>query len=535
MKNRCKHEPLNPLVLLYLPLNPQSFMKKRILIINCYFPELRKPVKLSSEIPNTLAPVLLAGAFNDALCEIKIYNEVSSGFLEVYARDLLSWPDMVVLTGLTFSLDRLRQLTAYFRHLRPGVVIVGGGQAVRAFPKYAATFLDYACLGDVEQMVSVAKEVFGKDYGSMAMEPRYDLAYWMKYMVGYAESSRNCNFKCSFCSLTGEGGKFVKSDLDYMRRQIKAMGKRHFLYFLDNQFYGNDRALFLEKLKVLKELRKEGYFKYWCGILTNDFLWNDENILMAKESGCFSLFIGVESFDQDWLQLVSKKQNMRQEQVALIRKCMDVGILFQYGLVYDPTERPLESMRRELEYICSNPEVPTPLFFFAAIPFPGTPFFHDKLAKRHILPWTKVRDLESSTLSLRPVEGSLEASGAFIKDTKYFIGFRNRIMKHQMRFLVKHRSKLSLSQLMVTSLSTLRLFAPYAFANLRNLGSKPTQRTHISTTEALDSVYTPYMQMPQQYASYFQPTYLTDALGEPNALVRDDLVAVRYKSALTEA
>lgn len=504
-------------------------MKKRVLIINCYFPELRKPVKLSREIPNTLAPVLLAGAFEPSLCDIKLYNEVSSGFLEVYAEDLLHWPDMVVFTGLTFSLDRMRQLTAYFRYHSPHAVIIGGGQAVRAFPQFTRTFLDYALTGDVEQLVGVVKEVFGKDHGCVKMEPRYDLAYWMGYTVGYAESSRNCNFKCSFCSLTGEGGKFVKSNLDYMRNQIKAMGKRYFLYFLDNQFYGNDRALFMEKLKVLKQLRKEGYFKYWCGILTNDFLWNDENILLAKESGCFSLFIGVESFDDDWLQMVNKKQNVRKEQIDLIRKCMDLGILFQYGLVYDPTERPLSSIRREIDFICDTPDVPTPLFFFAAIPFPGTPFFHDKLEKRHILPLTKVRDLESSTLTLQPVEGDLETSGAFIKDIKYFIGYRKRIMRHQMQFLARHRRKLSFKQLAVTGLSTLRVFAPYAFTNVRNLGKKSKLRTHISTTEMLDSVYSPKIRLPQEFEASFRPTYLTDETGAPNPLIVDDLMAQRYK------
>ena len=39
-----------------------------------------------------------------------------------------------------------------------------------------------------------------------------------------------------------------------------------------------------------------------------------------------------------------------------------------------------------------------------AVPFPATPFFHDRLARGLILPDTKVRDLEGSTLTLRPLD-----------------------------------------------------------------------------------------------------------------------------------
>jgi hopanoid C-2 methylase len=76
---------------------------KKILIINCYFPEKRYPKKYTNEIPNTLAPVFLAGAFSSETCDIRLYNELNSGFLEIYHPELIEFPDMVVFTGLTFA------------------------------------------------------------------------------------------------------------------------------------------------------------------------------------------------------------------------------------------------------------------------------------------------------------------------------------------------------------------------------------------------------------------------------------------------
>ena len=84
---------------------------KKILIVNCYFPEMREPIKRVNEVPNALAPVLLAGHFCSSACEVRLYNEVNSGFLEVFRPELLGWPDMIVLTGLTAAFDRLLHLS----------------------------------------------------------------------------------------------------------------------------------------------------------------------------------------------------------------------------------------------------------------------------------------------------------------------------------------------------------------------------------------------------------------------------------------
>jgi len=70
-------------------------------------------------MPLPLAPVHLAGHFAPHRWEIRLYNEVASGHLELFAADLLNWPDAVVLCGLTATFDRFRHLSAYFRTRNP--------------------------------------------------------------------------------------------------------------------------------------------------------------------------------------------------------------------------------------------------------------------------------------------------------------------------------------------------------------------------------------------------------------------------------
>ena len=380
-------------------------MKKRVLIVNCYFPEIREPIRLTNEIPNALAPVLLAGFFSPAHCEIRLHNEVSAGFLELYAPDLLSWPDLVVFTGLTAAFDRMLHLTAYVRSLRDGVVTVAGGLAIRSLPAYARRFFDYVCVGDAGEIREVIRDALGLACVAEEPMPRYDLAGWIGRRMGYVESSRNCNFRCSYCSLTADGRPYAAGDLEDLRRQIVAMGRREVICFQDNQFYGTDRRFFLDRMALLKDLRQAGYFKYWHAFVADSFLWDDDNLARARDAGCFSLFVGVESFDETWLRRVNKVQNTAEVQARLIKKCLEAGILLQYGLVFDPSARTLGDMHRELAHICDDPDLPGPNFIFMAIPFPGTPFFRDRASRGLVLPSTKIRDLEGSTLSLQPLDG----------------------------------------------------------------------------------------------------------------------------------
>ena len=504
--------------------------KKKILILNCFVPEIRESIQMRNLVPNTLAPVFLAGMFSSENCEIRCYNEVNSGFIEERSPDLLDWPDLVVLTGLISAFDRFLQTTAYFKTRNPGVIVVAGGTGIRALPKYSAKFFDYVCLGDAEELGDVIPEALGAHYMASDPQPRYDLAYWMR-RVGYAESSRNCNFRCSFCTLTGEGRRYEEQGLEHLKRQILSMGPRQIICFLDNQFFGPNRQFFLDRMALLRELKDAGHLGAWTAICTNTILWNEDNLHLAREAGCLSLFIGVESFDPNWLKGVKKSQNNRHSQIDLIERCIRAGILFQYGIVYDPSERSTSELRLELDYIFSEPRIPPPNFIFTAIPFPGTPFFHDRYRNDLILPNTKTRDLEGSTLSLRPVDG-VEETAKFLSEIKYFKGYRRKLFAHQLKMLQHYRKYFSPKQFALSNACILSLLSPSTMSYFPNFFVKRRPRTHVSTTERLDDVYQPRMYIGSSHESYFRPTHITDSSGVLNPLIEEDVLMTRFKHQL---
>lgn len=507
--------------------------RKRVLIVNCYWPETRVPMQLPNEMPMPLAPVHLAGHFAPRRWEIRLYNEVANGHLELFAPELLGWPDVVVFCGLTAAFDRFLHLSAYFRTRNPSVVVIAGGLAVRLLPAHAATRFDYACRGDVEEIREVIRDAFGEELVADDPVPRYDLAHWMGRWIGYAESSRNCNFRCSFCTLTADSLPWRATGAGTFMRHLEAMGPRVLLHIADNQFAGAGRDAFAERLDVLKRAREKGIFRWWAGFVTDAFLWDEENLRRAKDSGCISLLIGVESFDTQWLRRMNKAQNVRHSQQSLIRRCLEAGILFQYGLVFDPTERRVADMERELDVIAGDPSIPAPNFIFVATPFPGTPFFAEKHTQGLILPGTRVRDLDGSTLNLRALDGE-RAAAQFLRTTKNLVGRRGRFLAHQARFHWRYRAALDPHVHLASALTIGSIMSPQGLSNMRYLLRRKAPRTHIGATDLLDPVYTPTQPVDRKFASWFEPTMVTLADGSLNPALADDLTRAR-KQPVTAA
>jgi hypothetical protein len=490
-----------------------SLLRKRVLVVNCYFDDSRQPIKRTTKVPQAVGPIYLAGAFAPELCDVRCYTELASGPLE--DESLLAWPDMLVLTGLTNSFDRMLHLTAYARTKNPNVIVVAGGPTVRALPLLANRVFDYSCLGDIEELADVIREVFGREYVAEDMLPRYDLAYWLG-RIGYVETTRYCNFRCSFCSLTAEGQGYQTYKLDYIRRQILASGKRRRMFFLDNNFYGSDRSHFHARLDLINEMRAAGQFNEWGALVTNDFYSRDENLKRIHEAGCELLFSGLESFDNDWLRTFNKLQNTRAPQVEMIAKSLNAGVVFSYGLMLDVTTRSVSDLRRELNFITGTPEITIPSFVTLSIPLLGTPYFYECVKKGTILPDTKLRDMDGTTVLQRPVD-DMDEVVKFVNDLQSLRGFKTRVIKHAIDFTRLYGSKLTKMQLIMAVGAGLLVCAQPVATSLTGMGwarKRKQKRTFVSSTEPLDHMYTPAFRVDSRYESYFRPTMVTDEQGE---------------------
>ncbi len=487
--------------------------RKRILVVNCYFDDSRQPIRRTTKVPQAVGPIYLAGAFSRENCDVRCYTELASGPLE--DESLLAWPDVLVLTGLTNSFDRMLHLTAYARTKNPRVIVVAGGPPVRSLPALSEKVFDYACYGDIEELCQVITDALGPEYVAHTMLPRYDLAYWLG-RIGYVETTRYCNFRCSFCSLTAEGRPYKTYELDYIRQQILASGKRRRMFFLDNNFYGSDRNHFRARLELINEMRAAGQFNEWGALVTNDFYARGENLEMIRAAGCELLFSGLESFDNDWLRNFNKLQNTKAPQVEMISKSLNAGVVFAYGLMLDVTTRSVADLRRELNFITGTPEITIPSFVTLSIPLLGTPYFYECLKNRTLLPNTKLRDMDGTTVMQKPLSDLSEVV-KFVDDLQSLRGFQSRVVRHAVNFARIYHSKLTKMQIILAVGAGLLVCAQPLATSFTGFGwakKRQRPRTFISSTEPLDHMYTPAFRVDSKFEKYFQPTMVTDKSGE---------------------
>jgi hypothetical protein len=263
-------------------------------------------------------------------------------------------------------------------------------------------------------------------------------------------------------------------------------------------------------------MRGAGYFNNWGALVTNDFFLHDDNLVRIKDAGCELLFSGLESFDNDWLRNVNKLQNTSAPQVEMVHKTLNAGIVFAYGLMLDVSSRSITNLRRELEFIISTPELTIPAFLTLSIPLLGTPYFFECVRRGTILPLTKLRDMDGTTILLRPVD-QMDEVVSFVAQLQSLSGYHSRMLKHAVRFAQLYRSRLTKMQMILALGNGLLLCAQpltTSFTGLGWLRSRRRPRTFISTTEPLDSIYTPAFRVDSRFASYFKPTMVTDEQGE---------------------
>lgn len=495
--------------------------KPKVLIINCYADRHKETLGSPLFVPQCSAHVALAGALNPLNTDVKVYSEFYSGPMRDY--DLFNWADMLVLTGLNTAFDRMKHLTAYAKSIKPDITVVVGGSLARILPKLCSKYFDYVCSGDAEQLTEVIDDCFGEQYSKINPVPRFDLMEPSKLDIGYVESTRNCNFSCSFCSMSAENQPFVMLDESFIRNQLDNLGYKRCVIFVDQNFYGGNRQHFKARMKLIKEYYEKQKFEGWACLLTEDFFLKQENIDLARESGCIGFYSGVESFSEDQIKKFNKKQNLCSSQEILITSCLNAGMVFNYGIVYDPSERTIKELEDELNYIVSNKRITLPSFISIAIPIIGTPLFFQRLAENKLLPNMKLIDMDGRALCTKPIEDEQQVVEFIRKLDKNPLP-KLKLITHAIGFYLKYRKVMSRWAMLSSLMNTISMGMPTIGTNNREKKLKKWQkgRVYHASYAPVGTLYTPEITIDDKYNDYFKPLYITDENGGLSDDLKED-------------
>lgn len=350
-------------------------------------------------------------------------------------------PQVVAITALTPTIEQAMKTAQLAKNACPdAVVIMGGYHPTFNHQELLETdFVDIVIRGEGEytllDVVKTLKEggnlekVKGIAFDHIVTPPRplitdldslpypalhllpmdhYKLLN-MKTNMATMITSRGCPMQCSFCASAALHGRKLR-----LRSPEKIVDEMEFLineYNVETIAFMDDTFTLSSKRveKICDEIKKRNLDVFWGCTARVDNL--SENLLkQMREAGCITIFMGVESADQQILDQVDKKTT-----IAKIRNAFELsrkeGIRTIASVVLGMPGDTKESMGRTIKFV--QELKPSYAIFSLATPYPGTRFYQEMVEKNLI----KVKDWSKYTL-ISPIIDTMGCSLEELKKTQ---------------------------------------------------------------------------------------------------------------------
>jgi radical SAM superfamily enzyme YgiQ (UPF0313 family) len=184
--------------------------------------------------------------------------------------------------------------------------------------------------------------------------------------------SRGCPFDCEFCNVTAMFGHRprtkttaqVISELDGLRR----LGWRGAVFFVDDNFIGNQRALKEELLPALIQWQKgKRGVPFYTEASIN--LADDTELMgLMVAAGFDQVFVGIETPEEASLAECNKRQNQKRDLVADVKRIQRAGLQVQGGFIVGFDSDTPTVFQRQIEFIQQSGIVTAMVGLLQALP-----------------------------------------------------------------------------------------------------------------------------------------------------------------------
>jgi radical SAM superfamily enzyme YgiQ (UPF0313 family) len=318
----------------------------------------------------------------------------------------------VGITAKTVAIFRAAELAEEIKKVNPNILIIIGGAHITAvpretmekFPQFDIGIIGEGELTIVEIMQALEKSndlrsvhgliIRGKNGNPFSTAPRapienldsiplpaWDMVPHLKYYhesatrfsrlpLGSVITSRGCPGKCLFCDNSVFGRRFRAHSAHYVIEMIKYLKSTYgikSLVFYDDYFVADRKRL---KGICLKMIEEKLNLEWVCSARVNTI--NEEMLLLMKQAGCFQIAYGIESGNQEILNLQKKGITLERIRSA-VEMTHKAGIRTKgYFMVGHPTETK-ETIFETINFAKSIPLDNFQATYFT--PFPGSPAY----------------------------------------------------------------------------------------------------------------------------------------------------------------
>jgi radical SAM superfamily enzyme YgiQ (UPF0313 family) len=258
----------------------------------------------------------------------------------------LAWADYVFISAMVVQRESVRVIIKQCK--AAGVKVVAGGPLFTMeydqFPD-----VDYFVLSEAEETLApflhdLAKGQAQRIYTSTKFPdihqtpvPLWQIADLKHYDTISIQFSRGCPYNCDFCNITSLLGHRPRTkttaqiiaELD----SLYSLGWRKSIFFVDDNFIGNKKYIKTEVLPALIEWRKDKTGMSFNTEVSINLADDPVLLRLMVRAGFETVFVGIETPNEDSLAECSKNQNKGRDLVESVRQLQRAGLQVQGGFI----------------------------------------------------------------------------------------------------------------------------------------------------------------------------------------------------------
>ena len=252
----------------------------------------------------------------------------------------LEWADYVMISAMLVQKQSVHSILQRCSSL--GKKVVAGGPLFNGTPEEYLDQVDHLILNEAE--ITLPRFLADLEKGnpqkvyradsypelSMTPNPRWDLIKVKKYATLMIQCSRGCPYDCEFCDITTLYGRKPRvKEAGQLIGELQAiydMGWRGTVFVVDDNFIGNKVKIKKILPLLIEWMQTHEYpFRFTTEASIN-LADDDELIELMAEAGFDTVFIGLETPNEESLLECAKIQNRGIDMVAAIKKLQEAGI-----------------------------------------------------------------------------------------------------------------------------------------------------------------------------------------------------------------
>ncbi len=332
--------------------------------------------------------------------------------VETLTDEDLAWADHAFISAMVVQRKSAQQTIA--RCKEAGLTVVAGGplftseyerfetvdhfvlnEAELTLPKFVADYID----GNPQRIYTTS------EYADIQQTPipMWELIDLKRYATMSIQFSRGCPFNCDFCNVTALFGHRPRiKTADQIIAELDSLyhrGWRSQVFFVDDNFIGNKKYLMNQLLPALIDWQrdKKGFlFNTEASINLAD---NEDLMHTMVEAGFDTVFIGIETPDEESLAECNKKQNKNRNLIESVKSIQRTGLQVQGGFIVGFDSDSPSIFQRQIDFI-QNSGIVTAMVGLLQAP-PGTKLY-DRLKKENRLSGLLSGDNVDGTTNIIP-------------------------------------------------------------------------------------------------------------------------------------